>query len=741
MNSFNDHGMYIQNILSFKAAVSDSESWPEEVKIGHVVVSFLNTTNGSHLKYIMETLRRYPKIVAIVGFSASSDDVIESASFLTAIRMPTFSLSSSINIDELLKKKKKKKNHEYMIPITSVRSVQMGDTIPSILDELGANIVSIFYEVGKELEFSKLSQELSGSRNYTKVDVLGYRVLPKSSSEDASNIVLDYITKNIDEASSQVGGNRIHTVVFLIYGKTLDEIILNMALHKEKLPNLVFVTDSSGCRSSTEFQNAVGKLSLNDVSMFRICQSLYSAPKVIEYTQNYDLYIRKDGEMMPTSQIINHWYRKVEGLQPCITQEDTNCKSVSELCFKDGKQSRYNHRIYYTVKKILKSLKDITEEQLKIVSERTFEDILFETSEIGKIIYDGFRNNNIDLPEGTSFLRYTNKQMENDYEVIFDGKGKFDKSATLWTSSKNNTRFKDFMMAAKSDIVSRPDQHFACSLDCHKSTKKVLHSKFLNCWTCVPCVGNTFTSNGSSSLCQSCNSDRTFLWVNDDKTACDRPAGSVNFATISGKVVWVLASVNIVILIVTIVIYARYWRSKVIISSGRELCCVMFSGILLGHVESLLIAVEPNLPICTAVQILSHIFIMLTACPLLVKTFRIWMVFKFSVKMGKGIKKYVNNWVTLAQCVILMLPQLLFLLIDLFLNDSYNFKFIVNYTEESLEVPIVVTKSCGPGDFTLMLASIVYTGFILLVASVLGWDCRKLPDNFKARNQLVFELK
>ena len=61
-------------------------------------------------------------------------------------------------------------------------------TLFSILDELGANIVSIFYEVGKELEFSKLSQELSGSRNYTKVDVLGYRVLPKSSSDAASNI-------------------------------------------------------------------------------------------------------------------------------------------------------------------------------------------------------------------------------------------------------------------------------------------------------------------------------------------------------------------------------------------------------------------------------------------------------------------------------------------------------------------------------------------------------------------------
>ena len=50
------------------------------------------------------------------------------------------------------------------------------------------------------------------------------------------------------------------------------------------------------------------------------------------------------------------------------------------------------------------------------------------------------------------------------------------------------------------------------------------------------------------------------------------------------------------------------------------------------------------------------------------------MVFKFSVKLGKGIKKYVNNWVTIAQCAILMFPQLIFLFIDLFMEDSYNFK-------------------------------------------------------------------
>ena len=74
------------------------------------------------------------------------------------------------------------------------------------------------------------------------------------------------------------------------------------------------------------------------------------------------------------------------------------------------------------------------------------------------------------------------------------------------------------------------------------------------------------------------------------------------------------------------VIYIKYWKSRVIISSGRDLSCVMFCGILLGHIESMIIATEPTSTnmMCTSVQIFAHIFIMLTVCPLLVKTFRIW---------------------------------------------------------------------------------------------------------------------
>lgn len=67
-----------------------------------------------------------------------------------------------------------------------------------------------------------------------------------------------------------------------------------------------------------------------------------------------------------------------------------------------------------------------------------------------------------------------------------------------------------------------------------------------------------------------------------------------------------------------------YWKNKVIVSSGKDLACTMFIGIILGHVEALLIAATPSDITCTAIQIVGHVFMMLISVPLLIKTLRIW---------------------------------------------------------------------------------------------------------------------
>lgn len=43
----------------------------------------------------------------------------------------------------------------------------------------------------------------------------------------------------------------------------------------------------------------------------------------------------------------------------------------------------------------------------------------------------------------------------------------------------------------------------------------------------------------------------------------------------------------------------------------------------------------------------------------------------------------------------------------------------------------VVNKSCAPNSMTVMYISIAYSAITLLGSTALGWQCRKLPDNYK----------
>ena len=79
----------------------------------------------------------------------------------------------------------------------------------------------------------------------------------------------------------------------------------------------------------------------------------------------------------------------------------------------------------------------------------------------------------------------------------------------------------------------------------------------------MPCRGNRYTQYGNWSTCQECDSKNTFLWVNENKTACDKEAGSLNFSTMSGTIVWIIASFNILVLIFTVGKIMREFLTKI----------------------------------------------------------------------------------------------------------------------------------------------------------------------------------
>ncbi|XP_063681309.1 uncharacterized protein LOC134816404 [Bolinopsis microptera] len=553
----------IQNLLSFQAVVTNQTYWPKDFTVGYVVVKWFNIPDESHVNRLLKVLNEYPKIIAFVGFVGNFIDVIQSASFVSSIRIPTFTCSISIKIDQLLEVD----NQEFMTRITASRTQQISGTIPSILDGLGTNIVSVFYTQDKSLEFSKLTQQLDLRKDH--VDMEYHQQLTGDGAADGKAVV-NHLSGDSDEDHSHVEEQRTHTVILLLASKDLAKLIIYLASQKG-LSDVVFITDSGGCLSSPEFQTAMENLTTKKVYFFRLCQTaVYKAPELINYIDRYNLYTRTNGELKPASKVIDNWYKNDRKLTPCVVREDKNCISVGQVCTENTNLSRYNHRIYYTTRKLLKSLEKITKVQVEDISKRTFQDLLINTSSVGDIIYEGFHENNVDLPENTTFLRYSNGSMVDDYEVLFDANGHYGKKSAIWTSGEDNPTFKEFMSETKSDIISAtPDTYFECSRDCFKGSKRVPASNFLNCWTCVPCIGNTYTENGSWPSCKKCESKTKFLWVNEEKTACDQKAGSVNFNTTSGIIIWIIASLNIAVLIFTIVIYIKYWTSRVIVSSGK----------------------------------------------------------------------------------------------------------------------------------------------------------------------------
>ena len=106
-------------------------------------------------------------------------------------------------------------------------------------------------------------------------------------------------------------------------------------------------------------------------------------------------------------------------------------------------------------------------------------------------------------------------------------------------------------------------------LTCSKNTfftgyRKVVEKQFPNCWKCVACSGNTF-SDGDMFICQNCNtnlSEETPLWVNNNKTACNQPARSVNIKNVAGKIIWSLASLNLAALTFTIGLNLRELKNR-----------------------------------------------------------------------------------------------------------------------------------------------------------------------------------
>ena len=697
------------NLLPFLKAMKNITHQPTSIKVGYVICSI---PFESPVTTILEILEKYPKIVAVIGIRLG-DDAGNLVPLAAALQLPVFTFANGMTIDTLLRIQ----HENYVTPITSQNILQVSRAIPDIINHLGIDILGVLHSPSNYTELAEFLGSLGITAN--KVDIEFGSVFDKTQTEMLSHTALAEL-KNNTYLNKQGDINRLKTVIALMEHGSFKAFL--KLLEEESASNLLILTDSSGCTFDYGRSDQSNALKARNVSVLYLCQTYYRQQELIDFMKTYD-YTESD--------ILTNWYSERKTLK---CPSNVNCPSFSEFILNNGTYySRYNHRIYYTTLKLLKALENTTQDDIKGLSERTYE-TLIRPSAIGKTILNNFKKNNIDLPPNTTFMRFDeNGKFESDYEVVF-ASGKTLMSI-YWVDGRDEVFAKDASQL-KHVIISDKGMRIRCSVECIPGMSKDPDPRFQNCWECSRCSGNTISTFGNTTKCTHCNSNNHYpFWSNENHTNCDRPPNTLSMDKTSGKLICGIVAVNILVLFITVKLYCVYWNNRVIISSSRYLSSITFLGLLSGHVTSIILAIFPDSNTCIVIQVSSYFFMALTTAPLTVKTFRIWLVFKYTIKLGQRIKKYISDTSSLAQTLGLIIPQMTILLLSLYLSPE-QYRFIVKYEEESLVPTIKVTQYCGPSSLHLVYASIGFTAIQLIISTGFGWQCRKVPDNFKESIQI-----
>lgn len=147
------------------------------------------------------------------------------------------------------------------------------------------------------------------------------------------------------------------------------------------------------------------------------------------------------------------------------------------------------------------------------------------------------------------------------------------------------------------------------------------------CWLCKDCNKNEIILNNTCMACP--NGYRANLNLSH---CVQLPVRYPTLADAPGGVIATLASFGLLGTVCTAVFFVKFREHAVIKAAGRELSLIMFVGLMLCYIATLLWLVKPSRATCAARRFVSSVS--LTACyaPILLRTTRIYRIFTAAKK-------------------------------------------------------------------------------------------------------------
>ena len=263
------------------------------------------------------------------------------------------------------------------------------------------------------------------------------------------------------------------------------------------------------------------------------------------------------------------------------------------------------------------------------------------------------------------------------------------------------------------------------------------------CGICENCLGQSFSNGSQATSCQNCSMFGEFFWGNaplDGSTSCvdfeEFNSVYLRFSDPWSIIIMVLASLGLVAVVATVIIFGWYWRTPVVKSSGREQMILLLSGISVSFVVAFFYVSPPSVGICLIQRLFGVWFsFSLMFGALLVKMVRVARIFLWRSKLSRP--RFTEPIYQIMFTTVIVLGQLFIIAIALAVDPPETETESRTNTDDANDFPEAVL-TCVPDRTAFLAVSMIYETILIIVTTMLGVLSFKYPENFNEAKFVAF---
>ena len=256
------------------------------------------------------------------------------------------------------------------------------------------------------------------------------------------------------------------------------------------------------------------------------------------------------------------------------------------------------------------------------------------------------------------------------------------------------------------------------------------------CGFCDPCTDNTYTNSTTARECLSCPNG---TWGNNPangSTECiPIPESFLDYSHPYSIVIVIVAILGLTLVVATVIIFAIFWKTPVIKSSGREQMILLLIGIACSFALAFFFVAPPHPAVCAIQRIGLWFSFSLIFGSLMVKIVRVARIFLRKINLSRPRFTEPIYQVLFTFCIVTI--QLVIVLVSLLVTNpdiDSNLRRNVNMPSE---IPQLII-TCIPDNVIFLVLSVGYETVILIVATILGGLSFKYPANFNEAKYIAF---